>query len=37
MIRKFKELNDEKLVVRADFAIGKEGNQGFYLQFGQPF
>lgn len=31
------QINDEKLVVRADFAIGKEGNQGFYLQFGQPF
>lgn len=30
-------LNDEKMVVRADFAFGKEGNKGFYLQFGQPF
>ncbi len=31
------QLNDEKMVVRSDFAIGKEGNHGFYLQFGQPF
>jgi hypothetical protein len=33
----FYQLNDEKMVVRADFAIGKYGNRGFYLQFGQPF
>jgi hypothetical protein len=31
------QFNDEKMVVRADYAIGKEGNRGFYLQFGQPF
>jgi hypothetical protein len=31
------QLNDEKMVVRADFAIGTEGNHGFYLQFGHPF
>jgi len=30
-------LNDEKVVVRADYAIGTEGNRGFYLQFGHPF
>ena len=30
-------LNDEGMIVRAEYAIGKEGNQGFYLQFGQPF
>ncbi|MGB2690705.1 MAG: hypothetical protein WBC36_17120, partial [Desulfobacterales bacterium] len=33
----FYQLNDEKMVVRADFAIGKDGNRGFYLKFGQPF
>lgn len=33
----FYQINDEKMVVRADFAIGKEGNHGFYLQFGHPF
>jgi hypothetical protein len=33
----FYQLNDEKMVVRADFAIGKNGNRGFYLKFGQPF
>ncbi len=27
----------EKMVVRADFAVGKEGNRGFYLQFGNAF
>lgn len=31
------QLNEEKMVVRAEYALGKEGNQGFYLQFGQPF
>jgi outer membrane protein assembly factor BamA len=31
------QINDEKMVIRADFAIGTEGNHGFYLQFGQPF
>ncbi|WDP85905.1 MAG: hypothetical protein HUN05_12805 [Desulfobacter sp.] len=30
-------LNDEKMVGRAEYAIGKEGNQGFYMTFGQPF
>ncbi len=33
----FYQINDEKMVVRADFAIGTEGNHGFYLQFGHPF
>lgn len=33
----FYRLNDEGMVVRADFAIGKEGNYGFYLQFGHGF
>ena len=33
----FYVLNDEKMVVRADFAVGTEGNYGFYLQFGHPF
>jgi len=36
-IGSYYQLNDEKMVVRADFAMGKEGNYGFYLQFGQPF
>ncbi len=31
------QLNDEKMVVRAEVAIGKEGNQGFYMKFGNPF
>jgi hypothetical protein len=31
------QLNDEGMVVRAEYALGREGNQGFYLQFGQPF
>ena len=31
------QLNDQKMVVRADAAIGKDGNHGFYLKFGQPF
>lgn len=33
----FYQLNDEGMVVRADFAVGKEGNHGFYLQFGHGF
>ena len=33
----FYQLNDEEMVLRADFAIGKDGNHGFYLKFGQPF
>ena len=33
----FYVLNDEKMVVRADVAVGTEGNYGFYLQFGNPF
>jgi hypothetical protein len=33
----FYVLNDEKMVIRADFAMGSEGNHGFYLQFGHPF
>ncbi len=31
------ELNEEKMVVRAEVAMGKDNNKGFYLQFGQPF
>ncbi|MEH6473752.1 MAG: hypothetical protein V7752_21225, partial [Halopseudomonas sp.] len=27
----------EKMVIRADVAIGKSGNKGFYFKFGQPF
>jgi len=33
----FYVLNDEKMVVRADFSMGTEGNYGFYLQLGHPF
>jgi hypothetical protein len=33
----FYVLNDEKMVVRADFAYGSEGNYGFYIQFGHGF
>jgi len=33
----FYVLNDEKMVVRADIAVGKDGNHGFYLQFGHAF
>ncbi len=33
----FYQLNEEKMVVRADFAVGEDGNHGFYLQFGHPF
>jgi hypothetical protein len=33
----FYKLNDEGMVVRADIAFGKEGNHGFYLQFGHGF
>ena len=33
----FYQLNDEKMVVRAEFAVGKDDNHGFYLNFGQPF
>ncbi|MEH6649018.1 MAG: hypothetical protein V7707_03210 [Motiliproteus sp.] len=28
---------EQKMVIRADIAIGKGESQGFYLQFGQPF
>jgi hypothetical protein len=28
---------EEKMVVRADYAIGKSDNSAFYLSFGQPF
>lgn len=28
---------EEKIVVRAEVAAGKEGNYGFYMKFGQPF
>lgn len=31
------KLNDEKMVVRAEYAVGKEGNSGFYIKFGQSF
>jgi len=31
------KLNDAGMVIRADFAMGKDGNHGFYLQFGQAF
>jgi len=27
----------EKMIVRAEYAIGKSDNNGFYLQFGRPF
>jgi outer membrane protein assembly factor BamA len=33
----FYRLNDEGMVVRFDVAVGKEGNYGFYLQFGHGF
>ncbi|MGI9568783.1 MAG: BamA/TamA family outer membrane protein [Desulfobulbia bacterium] len=33
----FYQLNDEGMVVRADIAMGKEGNWGFYLTFGHGF
>lgn len=28
---------EEKMVVRAEVAVGKKGNRGFYMKFGQPF
>lgn len=28
---------EQKMVVRAEFAVGKDDNRGFYLKFGQPF
>jgi hypothetical protein len=31
------QINDAKMVVRADYAVGKDGNHGFYLQLGHPF
>lgn len=31
------QLNDEKMVVRGEFALGKSGNYGFYIKFGHPF
>lgn len=31
------QINEEKMVVRADIAMGKNGNHGFYLKFGHPF
>lgn len=33
----FYRLNNEGMVVRFDAAMGKEGNYGFYLQFGHGF
>ena len=33
----FYPLNDEGMVVRADIAVGTDGNHGFYLQFGHGF
>ena len=33
----FYQINDEKMVVRADIAIGKNGNYGIYLKVGHPF
>ena len=33
----FYVLNEQKMVVRADFAVESEENHGFYLQFGNPF
>ncbi|MEZ5559771.1 MAG: hypothetical protein R3E86_14665 [Pseudomonadales bacterium] len=27
----------ERIVVRMDYAVGKSGNQGFYMSFGHPF
>ena len=27
----------EKMVVRAEYAVGKSDNSAFYLRFGQPF
>jgi hypothetical protein len=31
------KLNQEGLIVRAELAVGRDDNWGFYLQFGQPF
>lgn len=31
------KLNNEGLIVRAELAVGRDDNWGFYLQFGQPF
>lgn len=28
---------EERIIVRAEVAAGKEGSYGFYLKFGQPF
>jgi len=33
----FYRLNDEGMVVRADIAVGKDDNWGFYLTFGHGF
>ena len=33
----FYQLNEEKMVVRADVAFGKDSNYGFYLTFGHPY
>jgi len=27
----------ERIVIRMDYAVGKSGNQGFYMSFGHPF
>ena len=27
----------EKMIIRAEYAVGKSGNSAFYLKFGQPF
>jgi len=31
------QLNRERMVIRADIAVGKQGNRGMYINFGQPF
>lgn len=33
----FYVINDEKMVIRGDFAYGEDGNYGFYIQFGHGF
>ena len=30
-------LNQEGMIIRADYAVGKDSNQGFYLSLGQSF
>ena len=33
----FMKKQKEKMIVRAEYAVGKSDNSAFYLRFGQPF